>query len=336
MKALRTEIADAGDLYADRRIKSIYIGGGTPSYIETGHIVSVMDLVREVFAVEDDAEISIEVNPGSADKSKLAGYLDAGINRLSIGLQSFDDGELNTLGRIHTSEDFVRTYNEAGEAGFHNINVDIISSVPGQTLRSYEHTLRSVCELAPDHISAYSLQLEEGTYMYEHRDEYEWVDEDTDRDMYHMTKRILSEYGYDRYEISNYARPGSECSHNIVYWTGGEYLGLGLGAASLIDDVRLKNTEEFLAYLCGERYMEANRLSLTDKMEEYMFLGLRMCAGVSMSRFNELFGRDCADVYGTQIKYLTDNELLCLDGDRMYLSEKGIDVSNFCLAKFII
>ena len=336
IKALRSEIADAGDMYADRCIKSIYIGGGTPSYIETGHIASVMDLVREVFVVEDDAEISIEVNPGSADKSKFEGYLDAGINRLSIGLQSFDDSELKTLGRIHTSADFVRTYNEAREAGFYNINVDIISSVPGQTLRSYDHTLRSVCELAPDHISAYSLQLEEGTYMYEHRDEYEWIDEDTDRDMYHMTKQILSEYGYERYEISNYAKPGFSCAHNIRYWTGGDYLGIGLGAASLMGDERLKNTEEFLAYLCGERCVQSIRLSHEDKMEEYMFLGLRMMSGVSVSRFEEKFGVSLGDVYGRQIEELTDNGLICLEEDRIYLSDRGIDISNYCLAKFII
>ena len=336
MKALRAETADAGDLYGDRLIRSIYIGGGTPSYIEEGYIRLLMDLLREVFEVADDAEISIEVNPGSADEKKLSGYRRAGINRLSIGLQSLDDIELNTLGRIHTSADFLKTYEGALQAGFDNINVDIIFAVPGQTLSSYERTLRRVCDLAPAHISAYSLQLEEGTYMYEHQDEYEWIDEDTDREMYHMTKQILSEYGYERYEISNYAKPGFSCAHNIRYWTGGEYLGIGLGAASLMGDERLKNTEELLAYLCGERCVQSIRLSTEDKMEEYMFLGLRMMSGVSISRFEEMFGTGIRDVYGKQLEELKDNGLICLEEDRIYLSDRGIDISNYCLAKFIV
>lgn len=336
VKALKTEIADAGDLYLDRRIISIYFGGGTPSYIEQSHIVSVVELINEVFEVDRDAEITIEVNPGSADENKLKTYRDIGINRLSIGLQSMSDTELAVLGRIHDRKDFLRTYDDAAKAGFDNINVDLISAVPGQTVSSYEKSLREVCGLSPKHISAYSLQLEEGTYMFEHKDEYDWPDEETDRQMYHLTEEVLKEYGYGRYEISNYSKPGYECRHNLVYWQGGEYIGLGLSAASYTDFCRYKNTDSLYEYLAGERAVENIKLSATDRMEEYMFIGLRLIAGISITGFKEIFDKDIYEVYASPIKELCDNGLLESDGDRLRLTKRGIDISNYCLSKFIL
>ena len=272
---LRSELADAGDdvRYAGRTVRTIYVGGGTPTCVEVSQIVRMMELVRELFAIDPDAEISIECNPGSADLNKLRAYRDAGINRLSIGCQSMIDGELRLLGRVHDSADFLRTYEDARTAGFDNVNVDLMSAIPGQKLSDLEYSLRKVCELGPEHVSAYSLQLEEGTYLYEHQDEYEFVDEDLDREMYHVTADVLRDHGYERYEISNYSRPGRECRHNLTYWTGGDYLGMGLGAASLTDGVRHKNTDDLLRYLSGERTVESIPLSVNDGWRNTCFSG---------------------------------------------------------------
>ena len=336
MQALRSELADAGDEYGELRLNTIYIGGGTPTYIDTSYIARLCELIFEIMDVSPDAEISIECNPGSTDRNKLEVYRGAGINRLSIGAQSVNDNELALLGRIHDSTDLFRTYEDARDAGFDNINIDLMSAIPGQTLSTYEHSLRTICELGPEHISAYSLQLEEGTYLYEHRDEFEFTDEDTDREMYHMTADVLGEYGYRRYEISNYSGPGYECRHNIVYWTGGDYLGIGLGAASLIDNVRYKNTEELLRYLSGERAIESIPLSADDRKEEFMFLGLRMICGISCEEFKLRFGKDIDEVYGEVIRDMTGRGMLIREGDRIRLSDPGLDVCNYVLSGFML
>ena len=335
MCALSDEIADSCDEYGERRISSIYIGGGTPSITAGSDIGMIMDRIREVYEISPDAEISIEVNPGSADGDKLKAYRSFGINRLSIGLQSAADDELTRIGRIHTRADFEDTYRAAREAGFDNINIDLIFALPGQSIDSYRRTLEYVTDLHPQHISSYSLQLEEGTYLYDHSDEYEWPDEDMDRDMYHMTVSMLHEAGYDRYEISNFALPGYECRHNIVYWRGGDYLGFGIGAASYTDGVRFKNTDIIEEYLRGVRCNESTPLKPADMMAEYMFLGLRMTDGVSRSGFDTRFGRSMDDVYGHQIKGCVRDGLIIDKGDTLILSEKGTDISNYVFAQFL-
>ena len=267
--ALQKEITCYGALYPDRKITTIFIGGGTPSWLDEEEIVRILHTVREAFEVERDAEITIECNPGTATAHKLVRYREAGINRISIGLQSAHNEELALLGRIHTWEQFLKTYDLARKAGFSNINVDLMSALPGQTLETFSDTLKKVLALKPEHLSAYSLMIEEGTPFYEryredekHREAGEPTellpDEEQEYAVTKLTQRVLKEAGYHWYEVSNFAKPGYECRHNIGYWKRADYLGVGLGAASLIDNVRYANVRELLEYckscesLCGE------------------------------------------------------------------------------------
>lgn len=332
---LGREIGDSAEEYAGRTVSSIYIGGGTPSLLPAAMIGDLMHIVRSEYDVAGDAEISIEVNPGSADRDKLALYRESGVNRLSIGLQSANDRELAVLGRIHTVADFEDTFRAARESGYDNINIDLISAIPGQGTDTWRATLEYVTGIGPEHISAYSLQLEEGTYFDDHRDEYDWVDEDTDRDMYHMTASLLAQAGYDRYEISNYARPGFECRHNTVYWRGGDYIGFGIGAASYAGGVRFRNTDSIEEYLRGTGCVESIPLSEADMMAEYMFLGLRMTAGISKTGFEERFGRPVTDVYAHPLAECVRDGLILDEGDVYRLTGRGFDVSNYVFAKFL-
>ena len=267
--ALQKEITCYGALYPDRKITTIFIGGGTPSWLDEEEIVRILHTVREAFEVERGAEITIECNPGTATAHKLVRYREAGINRISIGLQSAHNEELALLGRIHTWEQFLKTYDLARKAGFSNINVDLMSALPGQTLETFSDTLKKVLALKPEHLSAYSLMIEEGTPFYEryredekHREAGEPTellpDEEQEYAVTKLTQRVLKEAGYHWYEVSNFAKPGYECRHNIGYWKRADYLGVGLGAASLIDNVRYANVREVLEYckscesLCGE------------------------------------------------------------------------------------
>lgn len=316
-----TELAEA------YRVVTIFVGGGTPSILEEEQIRQIFTAVRETFQIEESAEITIEMNPGTVTEEKLRTYKEIGINRLSIGLQSADDRELAALGRIHTFGEFLDTYRMARKAGFENINIDLMSAIPHQTRESYERTLRTAAELGPEHISAYSLIIEEGTPFYEKYGEGKHAadlpDEDTERLMYEDTKRILEEYGYHRYEISNYAKDGRECRHNLGYWERAEYLGIGSGAASLIDNVRF--TEDG----------EPERLSIKEQMAEYMFLGLRKIKGVSKQRFAECFGSSMEDIYGNVIEDMKKKGLLQEQGDSVRLTERGIDVSNYVMSEFL-
>ena len=253
MAALFAEIGGRAKDYSDRTVTSIFIGGGTPSLLSGEQIGQLMDRIREQFAMAQDAEITMEVNSGTASAEKLRNFYTAGINRLSIGMQSAQAEELKNLGRIHDFEGFCQVYREAVEAGFTNINVDIMSGLPGQTLASYRDTLEKVLHLEPmpQHISAYSLIVEEGTPFaaMAERGELPLPEEETERAMYEETIEVLAKYGFHRYEISNYARDGYECRHNVGYWIRRDYLGFGIGAASLIDNVRFQNEKSLGAYL---------------------------------------------------------------------------------------
>lgn len=289
------------------------------------------------------------MNPGTATREKLTALKKAGINRLSIGLQSADNTELQMLGRIHTYEDFLKTYHDARETGFHNINVDLMSALPGQSMEIWIQTLEKVLALAPEHLSAYSLIIEEGTRLFDRINEFPPIpDEDEDRRMYQETKRILAEHGYQRYEISNYARAGRECRHNMIYWQRGtghtaDYVGFGLGAASTVKNMRWKNTDDMKKYLLafdGEKAQEIKedieKLSENDCMEEFMFLGLRMMCGVSKSEFQKSFGQNMDDVYGAVIQKWVGQGMLAQQGDYIMLTDAGIDVSNVVLADFLL
>ena len=289
------------------------------------------------------------MNPGTATREKLTALNKAGVNRLSIGLQSADNTELQMLGRIHTYEDFLKTFYDARETGFDNINVDLMSALPGQSMESWKRTLEKVLSLEPEHLSAYSLIIEEGTRLYDRFSDYPPIpDEDEDRRMYQETKRILAEHGYHRYEISNYAKHGRECRHNKIYWQRGadhttDYVGFGLGAASTAKNMRWKNTDDMKKYLLafeGEKAQkikeDIEKLSENDCMEEFMFLGLRMMDGVSKSEYQKSFGKNMDDVYGAVIQKWIRQGMLAQQEDYISLTDAGIDVSNVVLADFLL
>lgn len=341
-------------------VRSIFIGGGTPSLLDEGLITNIMAFIRRTFTLEKDAEITIEANPGTLRHQKLNGYKAAGINRLSIGLQSADDDMLRKLGRMHNYDQFVATFKAARRAGFNNINIDVMSGLPGQTIHSYVDTLSRVLEFGPEHISAYSLSIEEGTPFAKDPEILESLPPDMiDRRMYEITKKLLAAHGYDRYEVSNYAKSGYECRHNMVYWTGGEYIGFGLGASSYFQGKRFNNVRDILQYIqlmeeTSDKFAEADNLEILyneatrklrenvtpiyidSRMEEFMFLGLRMMCGISRTDFEERFKKDIYEVYGPVLNKYIDQGFLATYEDRIYLTDAGIDVSNVILADFIL
>ena len=344
MAALFAEIGGRAKDYSDRTVTSIFIGGGTPSLLSGEQIGQLMDRIREQFAMAQDAEITMEVNPGTASAEKLRNFYTAGINRLSIGMQSAQAEELKNLGRIHDFEGFCQVYREAVEAGFTNINVDIMSGLPGQTLASYRDTLEKVLHLEPmpQHISAYSLIVEEGTPFaaMAERGELPLPEEETERAMYEETIEVLAKYGFHRYEISNYAKPQKECKHNLRYWERGEYLGIGLGSASLIQNMRMNNTREMSEYLeksavSKEMRKDVEFLENRQQIEEFMFLGLRKTYGVSKKEFHRAFGRELEDVYGQTLKKFIEEGMIKEKKDRIFLTEDGVLVSNQILSEFL-
>ncbi len=346
MKALCIEAKERAAEYAEYTVVSIFIGGGTPSLVESKGIEQLMEVVHKHYVLAADVEISIEMNPGTVDKEKLLAYRRAGINRLSIGLQSANDEELKQLGRIHTYEEFLATYENAVECGFSNINVDIMSALPGQTLDSYVSGLQKVLalKLSPKHISAYSLIVEEGTpfYQMDEKGELELPDEDTERVMYQETARLLAEAGLERYEISNYAVKGYECRHNCGYWQRVNYVGFGIGAASMVENTRFANDTDLEAYICEptKQRSQLQKLTLQEQMEETLFLGLRMAEGVSFQIFAECFGQSMEEVYGSVIEKNIVDGLLTIRGEdsnkRLLLTSKGMDVSNYVMAQFLL
>ena len=326
ISALLQEIKSYRTLFTEYEIKTVFIGGGTPSSVNATDIANILRTLEEtaVFSLKNHPEIetTIEINPGTITKEKLILYKEAGINRISFGLQSTNNKELRLLGRIHTFEEFVENYWMAREVGFKNINIDLMSALPGQTLESYEATLNQVLALNPEHISAYSLIIEEGTPFYEMYGEDAKVtpkeslpSEEAERQMYDLTRRLLHEHGYERYEISNYAKEGYECKHNCTYWRRGEYLGLGCGAASLIGHTRFGKISETEAYvevasklscdaLPKELYVNVEHLTTEDEMSEFMFLGLRMMQGVCMTEFEACFKKTISEVYSNVLPEL--------------------------------
>lgn len=338
------EIYGQAAAFTDRTVTSLFIGGGTPSIMPAQLMSDILGAVNNCFTFARKAEVTIEANPGTLTMEKLETYLEGGINRLSLGLQSADDNELRNLGRIHSYDEFLKSYQRARQAGFENISIDLMSGLPGQTVQSWKHTLRKIMMLKPEHISAYGLIIEEGTPFHDRYAGHpeELPDEETDREMYHLTRTLLADQGYHRYEISNYAKPGYECRHNIGYWTGADYLGLGLGSSSYINACRFHNTADQREYLSldlsepGAAGRDLQELSHKDKMEEFMFLGLRMMRGVSGSEFLGRFGENMWNIYGAVINKLEKQELLIVDAPYIRLSELGIDVSNYVLSEFLL
>lgn len=346
MAALNEEIQATAKDYKEYQAQTIFFGGGTPSCIAKELIGDCLLTVQTHFHVADNAEITLELNPGTASMEKLEYLKNAGVNRLSIGLQSADDNELKRLGRIHTYKDFLSTYEWARRAGFQNINVDLMSALPGQSFAAWQGTLHAVLALEPEHISAYSLILEEGTRLYDQISQYPPIpDEETDRMMYHETKQLLSEHGYIRYEISNYAKKGFESRHNQIYWQRGcdhirDYIGFGLGASSTVENHRYRNTDKLSEYIAPCKEPDKIRrdeelLSGQELMEEFLFLGLRRMQGISISEFERTFGVRLDSIYQKVIKKW--KEAGCLDEKNgfLFLTEMGIDISNAVLADFL-
>ena len=341
MDILQKEIKEKATEYKEYCVDTVFIGGGTPTCVPYETIVNTMNTVKASFFLSDDCEITMECNPGTVTKEALENYKVAGINRLSIGLQSTDNAILKELGRIHTFEQFLETFKWAREAGFANINVDLMSGLPNQTLEQYEESLLEVLKLDVEHISSYSLIVEEGTPFYKlyEEDKLSLPDEETERNMYYLTKEKLLAAGLLRYEISNYAKEGYECKHNVRYWVREDYLGIGLGASSMVNNVRFKNTEWLDEYLTDNKYMEKTDeqiLSTTECMEEFMFLGLRMTKGVSKERFKETFGSSMEEIYGSVVIKLKEQGLLEEEGDFIRLTEYGLDVSNRVWVEFLL
>ena len=341
VKRLMEDIDCMGKKYGDIPIDTIFIGGGTPSVPESRLIVDLMEHVNRAFQISDGAEISMEANPGTVTREKLKEYQRAGINRISFGLQSANARELKLLGRIHTWAEFLESFALARECGFTNLNIDLMSALPGQTCESWKDTLKRVTDLEPEHISAYSLIIEEGTPFGEKYGSKEGrkllPDEDSEREMYHETKRFLRECGYERYEISNYAKPGWECRHNIGYWTGVPYLGLGLGASSYMNGSRFAVSSDMQQYL-GEKpgtFTDVEKLTKKDMEEEFFYVGLRMTAGVSLPEFERRFGVSAKDVYPGLMEMFVEEKAAVFQGDRFVLTDYGLDVSNYIMAQFL-
>lgn len=325
-------------------VKSIYIGGGTPSFIDGKYIEEILSIANEYYTVDDNAEITIEVNPGTIDKDKFETYLRSGINRISIGLQSTYDRLLKELGRIHTYEDFLNTYNLARSVGFKNINVDLMLGLPNQSLQDLEESLKEIIKLNPEHISVYSLIIEEGTLFYKKLEMNEIVlpDDELERKMYWGTKKKLENAGYVHYEISNFAKPGFESKHNLSCWNQEEYIGIGVAAHSYTNDVRYSNIDSIEEYI--KNYEEDNetdnfvfheKQTKISKMKEFMMLELRKIQGIRIQDFKNKFGENPIYLYRKELEKLVNEELLEIDGDIIKLTNKGIDLANLVWEEFV-
>ena len=332
------EISDAAGEMKGMNVRSIFIGGGTPSILPPKLMGKIMDAVINRYDVDSKAEITMEANPGTLDLDKLTELKSMYFNRLSIGLQAWQNRLLKSIGRIHTAEEFERNFYDARAVGFDNINLDLMFSLPGQSLLDWRETLQKAVGLNPEHISAYSLIIEEGTPFYDmyQKGIIKETEENLDRDMNYLVNAMLKENGYHRYEISNFAKKGFECEHNKVYWRTREYKGFGLGAHSYMDGRRFHNTYDFKEYIEEKvKPLDTELLSDEEKEEEFMFMGLRMTEGISKRDFRERFKTDIYNVYGEELKTLIEEKLINEKDDRIFLSERGIDISNQIFEKFI-
>lgn len=325
-------------------VKTVYIGGGTPSFINSKYISELLNVIKNSFTLDNDVEITLEVNPGTADEYKLKEYKDSGINRLSIGLQETHDRILKNIGRIHTYENFLNTYNLARKIGFNNINVDLMLGLPGQTLLDLNESLDNVIKLNPEHISVYSLILEEGTPLYfkVSNHQVQLPDDELERKMYWKVKEKLQEAGYIHYEISNFAKLGYESKHNLSCWNQEEYIGVGVASHSYTNNVRysvIENIEEYIKNIDTDN--EADNIIFHEKqnkdskMREYMLLGLRKIEGIKIQEFKNKFEIDPIVLYKNELKKLKDEGLIKIDSNSIKLTNKGLDLANIVWEEFV-
>lgn len=321
-----------------RNISTVFIGGGTPTYLPVEAWKIIGESLSEL-NIKKDAEFTVEGNPGTFNEAVLEYLKSIGVNRISIGLQSWQNRLLKKLGRIHNIDDFMDSYKMARKYGFKNINVDLMFAIPDQSYKDWMETLKNVIDISPEHISCYSLIIEKNTPYYEmnKKNMLNLADEETERSMYFDAVRLLSENGYNQYEISNFSKKGYECKHNLVYWELKDYIGCGLGAHSYDNSVRYKNTDDIKLYIKSPfENREYKKNSIKDNIEEFMFLGLRKTNGISEKEFEEKFKRDVFDVYGDVIDKYKKSKLLIEKDGRIYLTLQGISVSNYILSDFII
>jgi oxygen-independent coproporphyrinogen-3 oxidase len=323
-------------------IDTIFIGGGTPSCVGHKSISDILTECRENYNIADDCEISIESNPGTLGIEKLTAYRQSGINRISIGLQSYQDNLLKCLGRRHSPAEFISCIQLSKQAGFSNINADVIFGIPGQTMEDWKETLKVLVDLDITHISAYSLKIEEGTKFGDmlERGKLIQVDDELDREMYHYAIDYFKQNGFKQYELSNFAKEGFECKHNLTYWKCIEYLGLGAGAHSFLQDIRFSNIYSIEGYIKslerGEKPVEERyKVEFYDKVSEYMFLGLRLNAGVNNAEFRSLFNQDMFIKYKESFEELLEKKLIEIEGENVRLTRLGLDLANQVFVKFV-
>lgn len=340
--ALEKELRNYSQRLDNYSIGTVFIGGGTPSLVDTKHIYQLLNSIFSSFHIGTGAEISIESNPGTLTYEKLLSYRVCGINRLSMGLQACQDPLLKKLGRTHTLKDFTANVESAVKAGFKNINGDLIFGIPGQNINDWNETLKTVISLGLQHISCYSLKIEEDTPLFcmVESGSLEPVEDELDRRMYRNAVDELNKHGYKHYEISNFAIPGYECRHNMVYWKADEYLGLGAGAHSYMSGKRYSNVcdiEDYINKLMdNENHTEGiQEIDKEESMSEFMILGLRLVDGISVAEFRERYGEDVCSVFGKQIERLTRRQLLESENGRLKLSPYGLDVANSVFEEFI-
>jgi oxygen-independent coproporphyrinogen-3 oxidase len=342
LDAIEKEMKLYSDEFKNKQFDSVFFGGGTPSILNIEELKRLVGSVFKNFNIKETAEVSMECNPGTINKEKLIHMKELGINRLSIGLQAIQNHHLKYIGRIHSYEEFEKNYLEAKEVGFDNINIDLMYALPNHNKEEWKESLDKIISLNPSHISAYSLILEEGTKLHEMYDneEFSLLDEDTDIEMYNYTINKLKENGYNQYEISNYSKEYKECKHNIIYWKCDNYLGLGPGASGYIGDIRYNNISDLNEYNHKisqniKPIEEETILSEKDKIEEFIFMGLRMNEGISLKVFKERFNISIEDIYKEPIEKLIASKLLELDKDNLKLTQKGREISNTVFIEFI-
>ncbi len=340
--ALTKEIENRGKAYSDRKVISVFFGGGTPTTLSVPMLEQLMQAVFESWDIAEDAEITTEANPGTLDGEMAAALKKMGFNRLSMGVQAWQNRLLKDLGRIHTMEAFQENYKAVREAGFGNVNTDLMFALPNQTMADWQETVRNIVALNPEHISAYSLILEEGTPFFDRyeKGELEPATEELDREMYHWAVDYLAKMGYGQYEISNFAKKGRQSRHNRIYWQAEEYLGMGLGAHSYMDGERFHNRYDLQEYIRADGDIsllkeEVEVITEEDALAEFMFLGLRLTEGVSFARFRERFGQEMKNIYGRQIEELVKDGLLKEDEIGIRLTTRGVDISNVVFEKFL-
>ncbi|WP_415342000.1 radical SAM family heme chaperone HemW [Clostridium perfringens] len=342
IEALNKEIINLREKHNNLEINTIFIGGGTPSVLESNELECLLKEIAKLNMAKD-IEYSMECNPGNLTEEKLEVMKKYGVNRISMGLQAKQDNLLKGLGRIHNYKTFKENFLLAKKVGFNNINVDLMFGLPNQSLNEWEETLREIISLEPAHISAYSLIIEEGTTFYNlyENDKLKLPTEEEERKMYHLAKEILEENGFNQYEISNYAKEGKECRHNLAYWNMDNWIGVGSASASYINGKRIKNISSVEEYINsinerGEAVEEIINNSKNDNMEEFMFMGLRKINGIDENEFKKRFGMNINDVYGEILNKYIDEGLLIRESGRVFLSEKGIEISNIIMADFLL